>query len=440
MPDPLHVRTFELARQHGTPLLVFSPERLDAAVDRLRTFTDALPLPTEVYYSYKTNYLPALCEQLAGHGVGAEVTSPLEWELATRLHPPPRIVVNGIGKTAGRFLLSMLDGQPPHLVNLETDTEIELMREGPSGAEPIRVGLRVCIPSISGERGSDPSERWRRGTAKFGWTADGHAVVSAAQAIAASRSARLDALHLHTGSQVVSASFYDDVLRNTCHLLVRLRAAGVPPLSTLDLGGGLASGWVDKRRTGPLFELLHTLRCPVQARTQREPDLDGIARVFRNYEDRLTALGISRLIFEPGRLLAEPSMAAVGTVIGVRRDGQRRHAVLDIGTNTLHCWRSNETRPVIFDRPTGADTATFELVGPLCHRSDTFGTVTAPADLAPGDLVCLDAVGAYSVGDWIANTWHRPPVVHTDGRLLWRRQTTADFLAPALTPDGAGHD
>ncbi|MEU0489787.1 hypothetical protein ABZ249_11185 [Nocardiopsis sp. NPDC006139] len=431
MPVETHRRALELAETHGTPLLVFSPERLQSAVDRLQAFTRRLPFPTEVYYSYKTNYLPQLCALLSDHGIGAEVTSALEYHLARRYCTPQRIVVNGIGKMAG-LLQHAATGGRPRLVNLETDTEIEHLGALTGDGDPLAVGLRACLPGVSGERGSDPSVHWRRGTPKFGWNSTGAEVIRAARTVASTPGAVLDALHIHAGSQVVSADFYEAVLTKTCTLLQRLRAAGITTVTTLDVGGGLASGWVGKRRTGPLFEALHAAGLRIPAREQKAPDLDGIAAAFQRNADRLHRLGIRRLILEPGRYLAEPAMTAVATVVAVRKDGPRRHAVLDIGTNALHCWRSDERRPIVFAHPDTPGTATpWTVVGPLCHRSDSFGTVHGPSDLRPGTRVCLDAVGAYSVGDWIANTWMRPPVVATDGTVLWRRQDTADFLALA---------
>lgn len=425
-------RAIERARDNGTPLLVFSPERLRSAVDDFTGFVSQLPMPTEAFYSYKTNYLPELCSQVAACGIGAEVTSLVEYGLARRFCPPDRIVVNGIGKMAGLLQACVEDN--PRLVNLETDTEIEHLRGvAGRGDTPLRVGLRVVPDGVSGEQGSDPSLHWRRGTAKFGWTSAGDGIIHAARAVAANPALALETLHLHAGSQVVSARFYDRLLGRICALLGRLRSAGIGTISTLDLGGGLASGWTRKRRIGPLFETLHAAGLRVPAREQQTPDLDGIAAVIRRHAPELRGLGIRRLIVEPGRFLAEPTLVAVATVIAIRRDGRRRHAVLDIGTNGLHCWRSDETRPVVFDHPSSSDTTTWTLAGPLCHRGDSFGTVTGPADLQPGMLACLDAVGSYSIGDWIANTWLRPPVVDIDGRVLWRRQTAKDFFAPAET-------
>lgn len=430
MIESLHATAFGLARQHGTPLFVYSRDRPAGAASKLDGFVKALPFPAEAYFSYKTNYLPELCRHAASLGLGAEVTSPIEWDLASTMHAPGRIIVNGIGKLADDLLPRLLRGAPPRLINIETDTEIETILGSEQGAS-VPVGLRVCIPRLSGERGLDPSEHWQRGTSKFGWTANGAAVIVAARSLAANPRLRLEALHLHLGSQVVSPRFYDTALREVCRLLERVRAVGVTTVNTLDIGGGLASGWVGKRRRGPLFQTLRAAGLPSPAREQREPDLDGIAAVFHRHAGRMRSLGIERLVLEPGRLIAEPAMVAVTKVLAVRRDGARSHVIVDIGTNALHCWRGNERRNIVFEDAGDRPQHMVEVSGPLCHRSDTFGRVSAPPDLAPGALVCLDAVGAYSLGDWIANAWARPAVVDTSGNVLWAGQDPAEFFEPA---------
>ncbi|MFC5253433.1 diaminopimelate decarboxylase family protein [Streptomyces nigrescens] len=434
MVDSLHSQAFTLGRQQETPFYIFSQDRLSSALQRFRQFTSSLPFPTETYYSYKTNYLPALCDQIAEARVGSEITSPAEWAAARRRHAPDRIVVNGIGKCADGLLQSIVDevASAPRLVNLETDTEIGIVARRDQEAQPLPIGLRVTIPSVSGELGRDPSEHWKRGVTKFGWSCDGDAILAAARTLAGNRAVRLEALHVHFGSQLVSAARYDVVLSKLCNLLRRLSSAGVT-VNTLDLGGGLASGWVTKRRTGPLFDLVKVLGLPTPRSQQKAPDLVGITTVVHKHAARLSSLGVTRLIFEPGRYLAEPAMVAVAKVIAVRRDGTRRHAVVDLGTNGLHCWRSNETRPIAFDLAGKGGAEMMKLVGPLCHRSDSFGTVTTPGRLQAGDLVCFDAVGAYSLGDWVANAWPRPPVFSEDGHLLWAPPSHG---LPANSPSG----
>lgn len=439
MGNPLHEHAFSLGREHPTPFYVFSSTRLSSALARFHDFTASLPIPSEVYYSYKTNYLPALCGELADAGIGAEVTSPAEWRSARQLHRAERIVVNGIGKCADGLLQEIVDdaSTAPRLVNLETDTEIDVVSRRTAGSQPLSVGVRVTIPEVSGELGRDPSEHWSRGVTKFGWTIGGTAVLDACRKLVSSDRVRLEALHLHFGSQLVSAARYDVALGRLGDLIERLKNSGIT-VATLDLGGGIASGWVTKRRTGPLFDLLKVVGLPTPKSQQKAPDLEGIAAVFHRHAARLADLGVTKLIFEPGRFLAEPSMVAVARVIAVRRDGDRRHAVLDLGTNGLHCWRGNETRPIAFDTAGEGPAEAVQLVGPLCHRSDDFGKMTAPAPLQAGDLVCFDAVGAYSLGDWVANAWPRPPVYSEGGQLLWEPPSHGLPTATPLDAE-AGH-
>ena len=431
MADLLHMQAFELAREHPTPYFVFAPGRLASALARFRAFSSSLDLMTEVFYSYKTNYLPALRQWLTDAQVGAEVTSPIEWQLASSRHEPATIVVNGLGKCADGLLDSIVAdlARAPRLVNLETDTEVALVSRRAPDAVPMAVGLRVAVPE-AGEFGRDPSERWSLGGDKFGWSVDGPAVLQAARRLRdGSPAVRLEALHLHFGSQIVSPKSYDLVLWKVAGLLERLRREGIT-ISTLDLGGGIASGLVTKRRTGPLSAAVRLIGLEIPTRAQQVPDLEGIASAINTHSGRLAQLGVQRLLFEPGRYLAEPSMLAVAQVIAVRDDGPRCHAVLNLGTNALKCWRANETRPMSFDGCGAGAAQSVELVGPLCHRSDTFGRVTTPGPIQVGSLVCFDAVGAYTLGDWVANTWRRPAVYQEDGTELWAAQDLAAWLDP----------
>lgn len=426
-------RVFAAARESGTPLYGLCTTRVDAAVRRWNRFVEALPLPVESYYSVKTNYLPQVLWQLKTAGIGAEVTSPREWRLARGLHEPSAIVVNGIGK-AGGLLHEVLSGSTPRLVNIETDTEIDIVTSAVSD-QPVPVGLRVRIPTLTGQNGSDPSESWARGTGKFGWPANSETAIAAARRLAEAPGADLEALHLHLGGQIVTADVYERALSALSALLERLNGAGIR-IRTLDLGGGLASGWVAKRRTGPLAALAEAAGLPVDVVVQQEPDLAGIASVFHEYAALLRAYGIERLLLEPGRFLAEPSMTAVATVIAVRHEDGRDVAVVDIGTNALHCWRADETRPLYFDGYAPGEPRRYVLVGPLCHRGDTFGTVEVPGTLKPGALVAFGAVGAYSLGDWIANAWDRPSVVDiADGAILWPAAAPSDIFASAFDPE-----
>lgn len=435
--DQLYARAFELARAHGTPLFLFCGSRLAAAAARFQAFMASIDFPVRASYSYKTNYLPALCNALHDFGFDAEITSTLEWNLATQLVDADGITVNGLGKT--RSLIREVGLHPPRIINVETDSEIDVLEAEVRDRESLRVGIRVCFSDIR-QTGSDPSEELStmRRSSKFGWELAGDAFLKAVARAVHSPVLDFSALQFHLGGQIVSADLYLTALDRLLDVIeVHSLAVG-----TVSLGGGLASGWVAKRRRGPLFDLMTALGAEPAAEPQREPELEELARGLRERRIRLGATGVTELAFEPGRILAEPAMMLVAQVLSRRIDGERIHVVLDAGVNMLPACRSDEERPVVFEHDVDSQRGVLgELVGPLCHRGDRLGgSVPLPADVKVGSLVCIDAVGAYTFSDWVANAWLRPGVldIHSE-EWLWAPQTEESFWSGARIPVRLSH-
>ena len=90
----------ELARQYGTPLHIVDEGGLRG---NYRAFVDAFRLTypeVSVFYSYKTNCVPGVLAILNEEGCGAEVVSPYELWLATRVGVPmSHIIYNGAQKS-----------------------------------------------------------------------------------------------------------------------------------------------------------------------------------------------------------------------------------------------------------------------------------------------------------------------------------------------------
>ncbi|MGE5358877.1 MAG: diaminopimelate decarboxylase family protein, partial [Bacteroidales bacterium] len=79
-----------------------------------------------------------------------------------------------------------------------------------------------------------------------------------------------------------------------------------------------------------------------------------------------------------------------------------------------------------------ADAREYEVVGPLCETSDTYGKLRLLPPLQVGDLLAVRDAGAY--GSVMASTYNRRPlaaeVLVEDGawRVIRRRQTIDDML------------
>jgi diaminopimelate decarboxylase len=82
-----------------------------------------------------------------------------------------------------------------------------------------------------------------------------------------------------------------------------------------------------------------------------------------------------------------------------------------------------------------------DVVGPVCESGDFFAHDRKLPPLEPGDLIAVLDAGAYGMAQSSNyNTRLRPAEVLVEGsksRLIRRRETIADLLAPELSVPGA---
>jgi diaminopimelate decarboxylase len=146
----LHLRAVdlvELVAEHGSPLHVVDGDHLDrAASEALGPFRDPDRLGADIYYSYKTNPVPAVLRRLHDAGVGAEVISEYELWLALKLGVPgPRIIYNGPAKSGASLQLAI--ERDVRIINANSLGEIErIAAAAEEVGRPAPLGLRVALP------------------------------------------------------------------------------------------------------------------------------------------------------------------------------------------------------------------------------------------------------------------------------------------------------
>jgi ornithine decarboxylase len=107
-----------------------------------------------------------------------------------------------------------------------------------------------------------------------------------------------------------------------------------------------------------------------------------------------------RVISEPGRFVAAPSMVAVASVVGVNRRGGVPWYYLDDGlygsfSNVL----SDHVHPTVYAYRAlhqDLDGVPSVLAGPTCDSTDVIATGAMLPPLEPGDLVVAPCMGAYT--------------------------------------------
>src|SRR5580692_10381275 len=138
------VSVASLARDHGSPLFVFSEKTLrDKCREAQRAFSRRYP-DVQFAWSYKTNYLNAICRVFHQEGSIAEVVSGFEYEKARQNGiRGDQIIFNGPHKERADLERAIAEGALIQVDNLDELLTLAEMARGRS--EPLPIGLRVHL-------------------------------------------------------------------------------------------------------------------------------------------------------------------------------------------------------------------------------------------------------------------------------------------------------
>ena len=110
----------KLLLEYGSPLFVISEKRLRDNIRQLKQAFESRYQPVIHAWSYKTNYLNAVCATLHQEGSWAEIVSGFEYEKALALGvPATRILFNGPHKKRALLERCLNDGVRIHIDNLD---------------------------------------------------------------------------------------------------------------------------------------------------------------------------------------------------------------------------------------------------------------------------------------------------------------------------------
>lgn len=404
----------ELVATYGSPLFVFSEAEL---VSRYRELHDIMALrysKVRIAWSYKTNYLDAICRVFHREGAWAEVVSRFEYEKAMRLGIPPQHVhFNGPYKTE-----DVLEDVLPAGVMIHIDHFDEL---GAAERVAQRHGIRpkVALRVNMAVEGVPP---WTR----FGFNLESGQALEAARRIAAADRLELVGLHCHLGTFILEPRAYGQAARKLAQLAGELRSRHGTRLEFIDLGGGFASHNTLKAQYLPGEQATPSFARYIEAISEGLAELEGSPR------DQPT------LVLESGRALVDDAGYLVTTVLANKRlPDDRRAVIVDAGVNSLFTafWYDHEVVPAQAFRGIPEPTV---IYGPLCMNIDVMRDTVVFPSLSVGDRLVFKHVGAYNVTQWMQFITYRPAVVLV-GRggehgLIRRREQLQDVVGPEEVP------
>ena len=340
--------------QPENPVLFFAPVALQSAA---RRFIDGFP--GMVTYAVKSNPGEAVVENLAAAGVrGYDVASPFEMHLIRRLAPDAALHYNNPVRSRAEIAVAVELGVKSYSVDSRSELE-KLIADVPAEGTEITVRFKLPVSGAAYNFG-----------AKFGATAD--VAVGLLKRVA--EAGFIPSITFHPGTQCTDPAAWDSYIRAAA----QIAADADVTIARLNVGGGFPS----YRLHGVVPQLEATFAL-----------IDRVAT---------EAFGDDRplLVCEPGRGLCGDAFTLATRVKSVR---DQTHVFLNDGIYGALAELPligviDRTRVVTPSGDARRGAAMPRIVfGPTCDSVDRLpGDVMLPGDIAEGDFVIFEGLGAYS--------------------------------------------
>lgn len=443
------VDAVELAREHGTPLFVYSEQRIRHNIERLKKVQGVIGCPLKLSYAAKAMSTMGILRAVRDAGCDIEVNSGGElWKALKAGFTGEQINFNGNSKEVWELELAIENDI--YAIQVDSLYELSLIEETAKRLnKKANVSLRL-VPEI--ESDTHLGLQTALLTSKFGMMPD--EAFSAFRVYKDSPHLDLCGIHLHVGSQNPDPVVYTQAFEALYSGLKRIYAETGKSLRHINIGGGFPVNYLrggsddieiedgQRQMFEADFEPLTAIDAAWHA-IREDLGPDGSAHLIEN----LT------LLLEPGRSIIADAGICLTTVRNAKQrpvsktDNQQpttdNWLLTDAGFNILlsmetYKWYyhliSAERSDLPHDFP-------YKVAGPLCDGGDVYFDIEGedrlpeyrllPPDVQPDEILALLNCGAYSLAQASQyNGRFLPPValIRNGNTEIIRRRDTFDDL------------
>lgn len=455
--DQLHidgVSAVDLAREHGTPLFVYSESRIRHNIARLQAAKQSIGCKLKVCYAAKAMSTMAILRAVKDAGCDIEVNSGGElWKALEIGFRGDQIIFNGTSKEVWEIENAI--NAEIYAIQVDSIYELNLIEEiAKRLGKTANVSLRL-VPEI--ESGTHSGLQTALLTSKFGMMPD--EAFTAFRDFKDSPHLDLCGIHLHVGSQNPDPVVYTAAFELLYDGLKRIYDQTGIKLKHINLGGGFPVNYLRDRLMESDF--------PDAQKTMFEADFepaDAIGDAWQAVRESIGSEGSGHLIenltllIEPGRSIIADAGVCLTTVRNsktrpisdsanrIKHSAFDNWLLTDAGFNIL---LSMETYKWYYhlisaERPTEPHDFPYKLAGPLCDGGDVYFDIEGehrlpdhrllPADTKPGEILALLNCGAYSLAQASQyNGRFMPAVVLTpiggNSEIIRKRENFEDLIA-----------
>ncbi len=376
----------ELTEKFGSPLFVFSETELRQRYRNLyNAFSTRYPNVT-FGWSYKTNYLPAICSVLHQEGAIAEVVSEMEYDKARTLGIPGEdIIYNGPHKSLSALEKAVEAGS---MVNIDHFDELfDMEKVSDKLGKQIKVGMRLNM-----DTGIHP--QWSR----FGLNLESGQALDVVKRMASTGKLILNGLHCHIGTYILEPNAYAIEIEKMIKFTYEVEEKFGYKIEYLDIGGG--------------FPSKSKLKGTYQSPELLIPSIDEYAeKITTALYHNLKPGDFPKLYLETGRGIIDEAGYLITSIVSSKRLPDSRKAyIADGGINLLYTafWYKYN---IEIDRDVQGTNEPSIVYGPMCMNIDVIEEGTLLPPLEKGTKLILSPVGAYNVTQWMQFIEYRPNVV-----------------------------
>ena len=369
-----------------TPFYYYDMDLLDETLSLVKRESEKYGF--HVHYAIKANANDRLLERIRDYGFGIDCVSGYEIQKAINVgFDPDGIVFAGVGKADWEIETGLRNDIS--CFNVESLPELEIINElaGKAGKKA-RVAFRIN-PNVNADThhyittGLDEN--------KFGISMpDLETVIDRMEEM---KNVRFEGMHFHIGSQITDLDNFKDLCIRINELQEWFFSRHLFP-RIVNVGGGFGVDY-------------------------EQPDQNPISDFtpyFQVFRDFLNLKPGQVVHFELGRSVVAQTGNLMSRVLYVKEAVKTKFAILDAGMTDL-------LRPALYQarhrienisNPDG-EKIRYDVVGPICESSDSFGKAVDLPQMRRGDLVAIRSAGAY--GEVMVSRYNlreEPPAYYSD--------------------------
>lgn len=320
-----------------------------------------------IHYALKANANPRILREIASFGFGADCVSGNEILRALECgFPASKIAFAGVGKTDREIKIGLENDI--FCFNVESLPEMEAIEQLAAKIDKTaRIALRIN-PNVDARTHKYITTGLNEN--KFGLNETD--LPKAIDLLSRCNHLKIIGLHFHIGSQITDLSSFENLCVKAVRLQEWFSEKGFS-FETINVGGGLGINYH------------HPNHCPIA-------DFESYFRVFDRY---LPLQQNQTLHFELGRSIVASCGSLIARTTYVKEGVAKKFLILDAGMTDL-------IRPALYQAfhhieniSSEREYETYDVVGPICESSDTFGENVLLNQTQRGDFIAVRSAGAY---------------------------------------------